>query len=189
MNGKTPQPNIILVGLRTSGKSTVGKLLAARANRPFIDLDQHIVQAAGLGSVRAIFEQEGEQGFRARESETLKHVLKLDSHIIALGGGTPTAPGAAQLLEHARDTHLAHIIYLRWPWHTLADRLTEAARADRPTLADTNSPAGEMQAVFQARDPLYRTLASTIIEPETHQDAHNVADRVWQVCTALNKPR
>jgi shikimate kinase/3-dehydroquinate synthase len=80
--------NIVLVGFMGSGKSTVGRQLANRLQRPFIDVDDEIATEAGR-SIADIFAEEGEDGFRAREARTLARTLERDHSIVAAGGGAP----------------------------------------------------------------------------------------------------
>jgi shikimate kinase / 3-dehydroquinate synthase len=80
--------NIVLVGFMGSGKSTVGRQLASRLQRPFIDVDDEIAAEAGR-SIADIFAGEGEDGFRAREARMLARTLERDHSIIAAGGGAP----------------------------------------------------------------------------------------------------
>jgi 3-dehydroquinate synthase len=80
--------NVVLVGFMGSGKSTVGRLLAERTNRSFVDLDEAIAADAGR-SIAEIFADEGEAGFRQREAHTLRSVLGKEDVIVAAGGGAP----------------------------------------------------------------------------------------------------
>jgi 3-dehydroquinate synthase len=80
--------NVVLVGFMGSGKSTVGPILARLLNRPFVDLDDEIVKDAGR-PVGEIFAQEGEDGFRKRESRILRRTLDRDDCVVAVGGGAP----------------------------------------------------------------------------------------------------
>ena len=80
--------NVVLVGFMGSGKSTVGPILAQLQNRPFVDLDDEIVKDAGR-PIDAIFAQEGEDGFRRRESRALQRALDQDDCVLAVGGGAP----------------------------------------------------------------------------------------------------
>ncbi|TMF61680.1 MAG: 3-dehydroquinate synthase [Chloroflexi bacterium] len=80
--------NVVLVGFMGSGKSTVGPILARLQNRPFIDLDDEIVKDAGR-PIAEIFAQEGEDGFRKRESRMLQRTLDQDDCVVAVGGGAP----------------------------------------------------------------------------------------------------
>jgi shikimate kinase / 3-dehydroquinate synthase len=80
--------NVVLVGFMGSGKTTVGRALAAETGRPFIDLDDQIVTDAGR-SVEQIFADEGEAGFRDREARALQRALERDGQVVAAGGGAP----------------------------------------------------------------------------------------------------
>ena len=80
--------NVVLVGFMGSGKSTVGRMLAERTNRPFIDLDEDITADAGR-SISEIFAVEGEGGFRQREAYRLRRALNKQEIILAVGGGAP----------------------------------------------------------------------------------------------------
>ncbi len=78
--------NIVLIGFRGTGKSTVGKLLANRLKRDFIDTDEYIEKTTGK-TIKDIFEKEGEEGFRKTEAETITKLSKMKNKIIAAGGG------------------------------------------------------------------------------------------------------
>ncbi|TME19898.1 MAG: bifunctional shikimate kinase/3-dehydroquinate synthase [Chloroflexi bacterium] len=80
--------NVVLVGFMGSGKTTVGRALADQTRRSFIDLDEEIATDAGR-SISEIFADEGEAGFRERESRGLERALRRDDAIIAAGGGAP----------------------------------------------------------------------------------------------------
>lgn len=81
----SPKP-IFLVGFMATGKSTVGKLVAERLRRPFVDLDELIADAAGA-SVADIFRNEGEAGFRRRESDAVRAACREKNVVVATGGG------------------------------------------------------------------------------------------------------
>ncbi|HYF48046.1 MAG TPA: shikimate kinase [Planctomycetota bacterium] len=78
--------NLILIGLRGTGKSTVGKILAARLNWPFYDTDTIVQDRAGL-TIKELFEQKGEPEFRRLESEVVQECAAFDTSVIATGGG------------------------------------------------------------------------------------------------------
>ncbi len=79
--------NIVLIGMPSAGKTTIGKMLENRMQKEFIDLDDIIIEKAGK-SIPEIFEESGEAGFRAIETEAAIEVSKLNNKIIATGGGT-----------------------------------------------------------------------------------------------------
>jgi shikimate kinase len=159
--------NVILIGLRGSGKSTIGRALAARLQRPFIDLDDLTPLGLGCASIAEAWARHGEPAFRSAELEALKKVLHATNQVIALGGGTPMAPGAPDLLRDHRDRTGALIIYLRAPAHTLRTRLQSADNSHRPALTPgATDPLAEIDAVLARRDPLYRSLADEVLETE-----------------------
>lgn len=90
--------NIVLIGMPSCGKSTVGKALAKALNRPFIDSDEEIVKAAGM-SIPEIFETQGEVQFRKIESEVIAELSKNQGAVIATGGGAVLNPRNVALLK------------------------------------------------------------------------------------------
>lgn len=160
---------VVLIGLRGSGKTTLGRLLAQRLHSQFIDLDDVTVAGSGQPSVTAMFRSFGEPAFRAAECAALEHVLASASPsgtVIALGGGTPTAPQARALLESARAAGTVRIILLEAPPETLGARLTNNP-GDRPLLAGA-SFAEEALLLSEARLPMYRTLADAVVSTGGH---------------------
>jgi shikimate kinase len=83
---KTPNQNIALVGFMATGKSAVGRNLARKLHRRFVDLDALIEKAEGR-KVREIFAEKGESYFRRLEKQTLEQILSEQGQIIATGGG------------------------------------------------------------------------------------------------------
>lgn len=116
-----------------------------------------------------MFRSVGEPAFRAAECAALEHVLASASPsgtVIALGGGTPTAPQARALLESARAAGTVRIILLEAPPETLGARLTNNP-GDRPLLAGA-SFAEEALLLSEARLPMYRTLADAVVSTGGH---------------------
>jgi len=79
--------NLVLIGMPSSGKSTVGELLAKRLNREFVDIDKVIESKAGI-SIERIFREYGESRFRKLESDAISSISKTNSKVIASGGGS-----------------------------------------------------------------------------------------------------
>ncbi len=105
---------VLLVGMPGSGKSTVGRLLAARLGWAFADLDERIEGQAGA-SIAEIFASEGEAGFRRREADALRAALGESEVVIAAGGGTPAfGDNLAAMLAAATvvelETHLEVLV-------------------------------------------------------------------------------
>ncbi len=175
------RPHILLMGLRASGKSTLARTLAQRAGLAAIDLDIFTLNDLDAHTVEDAWQSHGEHAFRRAETRVLARCLATPAPtVIALGGGTPTAPGAADLLRDTRDANRAFLIYLRVPLDTLRSRL--AATPDdpnRPSL--TGTPAhDEIDIVFSQRDPLYSDLADLVLEraQSPAQDADDIL-RAW----------
>ncbi len=164
MTAHNPRPAAVLIGLRGSGKTTLGRLLAARRKVAFVDLDDRTVSASGHPSVSAMFRALGEPAFRAAERAALEHALAHDAAagaVIALGGGTPTAPGARELIERARAEGRIRVVLLEAPPAVLGARLS-VSPGDRPLLMGANF-AEEAAMLAERRMPLYRALADAAV--------------------------
>jgi shikimate kinase len=150
----TTSDRIFLIGSRGSGKTTVGRQLAARLGWAFVDADAELEIRAGR-SIADIFATEGEPGFRARESEVLGDLAARERHVVACGGGVVLRDEHRRLL---RTT--GHCVWLTGDPATLADRLaadpTTAAR--RPALTALAGRA-EVERLLREREPLYREVA------------------------------
>jgi shikimate kinase len=157
-----PVPTIILLGLRASGKTTVGRLLAARLGRVFVDLDDRTAAALGAASAGAALARHGEAAFRLAEAGALGAALGEGPMVLALGGGTPTAPGAEALLKRGREAGKIRVVYLRASASELRSRLAGDATV-RPSLTGRGT-MDEVEELLAARDPLYRGLADVVIE-------------------------
>lgn len=134
---KSQMHNIILIGMPGCGKSTVGKLLAQRLGRTFIDADQAICEKAGI-SIPEIFAATGEDGFRKIETAVLSELGKMSGVVIATGGGCVTRSENYPLL-HQNGT----IYYLQRDLDLL------------PTDGRPLSASGKLREMFQIRRPLY----------------------------------
>ncbi len=157
-------PAILLIGLRGSGKSTIGPRLADKLTRPFIDLDRATLDRLGAPDVASAWKAKGQAAFRSAELEALRAALREQpGAVIALGGGTPTAPGAAEFIRHESMHRRAVVVYLRCSPAELRRRLTGRVGADRPSITGKD-PLAEMDEVFRFRDPLYKGLAFAVIE-------------------------
>ena len=157
----TPAPipahlrRLVLTGFMGAGKSTIGRLLAARLSWQFLDLDAHLEARTGA-TIPQLFERHGEAHFRRLESTALASALGHDNTVLALGGGTPEELTNRLLLE---QTPATITIFLDAPFPTLFDRcmLQDIAR---PVLED---PAAA-QLRFNHRHPLYTRLARLTID-------------------------
>ncbi len=128
---------IVLVGYMGSGKSTIGKLLAAACHLQFIDLDDHIEHKLH-SAIADIFSEKGELFFRKSEHGFLKQLLHSEADmVLATGGGTPCYSGNMELMLQQAD----HVIYLKLSIPELIQRLYKE-KEHRPLISHLN--AGEM---------------------------------------------
>jgi shikimate kinase len=166
---------LVLTGFMGAGKSTIGRLLAARTGWTFLDLDVHLEARAGA-TIPELFAQHGEPYFRRLESTALASALGRTNTILALGGGTPEGLTNRLLLE---QTPATFTIFLDAPFPTLFDRcmLQDIAR---PVLED---PAAA-QLRFAHRHPLYTRLARLTISTADLTPE----DTVEIILTTLNQP-
>jgi len=169
---------IILIGLRGSGKTTIGRALAARLNVSFCDLDDVTVRVLGAASVSDAWRARGEAAFREAENQALAEALGTQRRVVALGGGTPTAPGALEQIRAAQAAG-GRVVYLRGVASTLRARL-EGKTGDRPSLTGVD-PLVEIEAVLAKRDPVYLALADIVINVDGKSEAEVAAE----VATAL----
>jgi len=154
----TSDPHIVLIGLRGCGKSTLGEQLADALGRPFLDLDALVSERLGMSGPGAIIDQHGIERFREEEAAALAFALEQPAGVLALGGGTPTAPGALDMLVSDR----ARVFYLRATPGTLAERLCQADNTDRPALVG-DDPVSEIGVLFDQRDGIYQNLAESVV--------------------------
>lgn len=138
-----------------AGKTTVGRMLAQHLGRRFLDSDHEIEQRCGV-AVPVVFEIEGEQGFRARESQVIEELTALEGIVLATGGGA--------VLSQDNRRHLAErgvVVYLNGQPEELSRRLR--SDKNRPLLAGADR-LERLRELHQARDPLYRSIADVIVE-------------------------
>jgi shikimate kinase len=160
-----PVPKIVLMGLRGSGKSTVGRLLADRLGDAFLDLDDATAARLGSSDPAGAISRLGMDRFRLAEADALREALAGDARVIALGGGTPTAPGAADVLRRSTRDGSIVVLYLHADVGSLRTRLASTDTATRPSLTGRGT-LDEIGPVYLERDPLYRSLATRVIETE-----------------------
>lgn len=157
--GPIAAPNIVLVGYRGCGKTRVGRELAARLGWTFVDTDERIAAAAGC-TIRAIFEQEGEAGFRRREAAVLAEVARGRRQVISAGGGAVLAAASREALRAA-----GVCVWLTAPPEELWRRVQAdpASAAARPPLT-AHGGLDEVRHLLAQRAPLYAALADHVIE-------------------------
>ena len=151
------QRNIFLVGPMGTGKSTVGRLLAAELQRSFYDSDHEIEARCGCG-IPWIFDVEGEAGFRARERDVIASLTAMAGIVMATGGGAILCP---ENRRHLRSRGL--VIFLRT---SVEQQLRRTQRDRNRPLLQCDDPEQRLRALFKIREPLYRDVAHWTISTE-----------------------
>jgi shikimate kinase len=167
----SPLPgNVFLVGLMGAGKTSVGRLLAKRFGKTFYDCDHEIERRTGV-KIPVIFEIEGEAGFRLRETTVLRELAALNDIVLATGGGAIVCADNREVLKRNGT-----VVYLR----ASLDDLMQRTRHDRNRpLLRTPDPRAKLEELFAARDPLYREVATVIMETGS-QSLSNLTTRLEQ---------
>lgn len=147
--------NIYFVGMMGAGKTTIGRHLARRLKKRFVDCDHEIEARTGV-RIPVIFDIEGEAGFRKRESQVLEALAKESGLVLATGGGAVLAPQNRRVLA---DSGL--VIYLCVP----PDELYARTKHDRNRpLLRVENPQEKIRSLHAQRDPLYREIADIVLE-------------------------
>lgn len=149
--------NLFLVGLPGSGKSTLGRQLARRLHKRFVDADVELEQRLGV-SIPTIFEIEGEAGFRDREEVTIAELTALEGIVLSTGGGA-----VLRAANRVRLKDNGTVIYLHAEPSTLWARIRHSR--NRPLL-QTTDPMGRLAELYAQRDALYRETADHVVESE-----------------------
>ncbi len=156
----TPLMNIVLIGYRGSGKSSIGRKLAHNLWLDFVDTDALIVERAGK-NIRDIFNAEGETGFRDRESAVIQEISARENLVIAAGGGAILRPeNVAALKKNSK------IIWLKADAKTLHARIVADTEtlATRPSLTHLGGTVEEVTTLLEERTPLYAAAAEATLE-------------------------
>ncbi|PVZ09681.1 shikimate kinase [Pseudomonas sp. URIL14HWK12:I9] len=140
-----------------AGKSTIGRLLAKELRLPFRDSDKEIEARTGA-DIPWIFDQEGEAGFRARETAMLSELCTYDGVVLATGGG------AVMRDENRKALHAGgRVVYLH---ASVEQQVGRTARDRNRPLLRTADPESTLRALLEVRDPLYREIADIVVETD-----------------------
>ena len=154
MDQHTYGDNLFFIGFMGAGKTTVGRAVAQMLGRPFFDTDHEIEARCGV-RIATIFELEGEEGFRQRESRMLDELTRRSGIVLATGGGAVLRPENREMLRTR-----GRVIYLD---ATLAELWRRTRRNRNRPLLQTENPRARLEALFCERDPLYREVAHVVM--------------------------
>ena len=151
--------NVVLIGFRGSGKTTIGKALSERLGREFIDCDAWIEKHTGL-TFKEIFEKHGESHFRTLESQAIGELSAMDGKVIATGGGAALKYQNMQVFKR----NGGRIFFLEVGAETAFARIQgdEMSRLRRPALTDKD-PYTEVKEQIELRRPYYLKGADVTI--------------------------
>ena len=162
---------LVLVGMMGVGKTTVGRRLAARLNRHFLDSDEEIEKAAQM-TIPEIFDQRGEPEFRSGETRVIARVLKEPGVVLATGGGAFVNADTRALVKAE-----AISVWLKAEVDILFERVSR--RSNRPLLKTAN-PRATLEKLIEGRYPIYAEADVTVVSRDVPQDvvAGHVIDAV-----------
>jgi shikimate kinase len=160
--------NIFLVGPMGSGKSAVGRQLAARLGLEFVDSDEEIEARTGV-DIAYIFEREGEAGFRVREREVIDLLTRRTGVLVATGGGAILDPETRGRLRSR-----GRVVYLRT---SVAQQLARTRRSGQRPLLRNPDPKGTLEGLMKQRAALYEEAADLTVDTDGRRVA-TVVDEI-----------
>lgn len=169
----SPGRTIVLTGLMGTGKTAVGRILAQRLGRPFVDTDAIVERETGM-SIPELFASDGERAFREEEAAAIRHNAALRGQVIAVGGG---AVVDRRNVTHLRST--GDIVLLTGAVDVLRARIEADGVAGRPLLADAEDLTARLARLGEERSEAYRAAAATTIDT-TGRTPAEIADEVLQ---------
>lgn len=167
--------NIFLIGPMGAGKSTIGRKLAKKLNLKFFDSDREIEDRTGA-KISLIFEIEGEQGFRARETDMIEELTKYSDIVLATGGGVVLDPVNRNKLK---DRGI--VVYLR---ANVKQLLRRTSRDTKRPLLNTDDPKKKMEELLKERSPIYEEVADLIVDTDK-QSVTRIVDEICKYRSGL----
>lgn len=171
--------NIILIGYRGCGKTSIGKSLAGKLWKKFIDVDDEICARFNNKSVAQIWADEGEPAYRAVEVEVTRELVARPDMVIGLGGGTLMQPGAREAVEQAKAVR----VYLKCDAEELFRRINADTRsaATRPALTKFGGGLDEVRHMLDVRGPVYEAVADRTLNV-THMSIEDAVKYLLSHC-------
>ena len=163
----TSTRNIFLIGPMGAGKTTVGRRLAQMLGLDFVDGDAAIIERTGV-DVATIFDIEGEEGFRNRESRLLEELTARQGIVLATGGGAVLRESNRNLLNTR-----GYVVYLTVP---LELQLRRTRRDRKRPLLQTANPRARLEQLNHERDPLYRETAHWVVDTQRNDSQRLARD-------------
>ena len=163
--------NLVLIGYRATGKTTLAKGLAARLGWDWIDADVQIERRAGK-SIARIFAEDGEPAFRDLEAEVTAELCRRDGLVLAAGGGAPMRPESRRAMRAS-----GKVVWLKAQPETVLGRMSsdETTAGRRPELTD-KGPLEEIAHLMGRREPIYRESADLEVDTEGKTPEQLVAE-------------
>ena len=159
-----------MIGLRGSGKTTIGRALAERLGCAWSDLDDRALALCDEPTIRAVFEGPGAASWRAAEARALEEALTERPSVLSLGGGAPCVPEILEALNLARRERRARVIWLDASSECLASRIGTHDQARPPLRAHPDgsplTPLEESDQLRSERSDAYRALADRVIDTD-----------------------
>lgn len=167
--------NIVLIGFRGTGKTVIGKAVAKKLKRGFVDSDDLVVEMAGK-SIPKIFGEDGEKKFREIEAKVIEKISKKDNLVIATGGGVPCS---AKNVENLKKNGIVFLL------EASAGIIFSRIQSDsnRPSLTGKKNKFGEVLHLLKERKPFYENAADFRIKTE----GFSVRENAVQIIGIFNK--
>jgi shikimate kinase len=161
--------NLVLIGYRGSGKSSVGKVLAARLGRTVVSTDAEVVKRAGQ-AIPEIVARQGWDYFRDLESEVCRELAARDGLVVDTGGGAILRQNNVDALKHT-----GMLFWLTASVETITQRI--GGDTQRPSLTGTKSFLDEIQEVLRERTPKYQAAADYVVMTDG-RPVEQIADEI-----------
>jgi len=167
---------IVLIGMMGAGKTTVGRRLAVKLGRHFIDSDEEVEKAANM-TISEIFAAHGEDDFRAGEARVIARILREPDIVLGTGGGAFINPETRRLIKTGSVS-----VWIKADFDLLFARVSR--RSNRPLLKTAN-PKATLEALIAARYPIYTEADVTVLSRDVPQDqvAGDIIDRLIEYLT------